>query len=426
MIVGKSRSLYKRAKRIMPGGVNSPARSWAAVGGDPFFIRRGIGSHIWDVDGNELIDYVCSWGPLILGHAHPSVVESVQKAVSRGTSYGIPTDVEVELAELIADAIPSIEMVRFVNSGTEATMSALRLSRAVTGRNRIVKFDGGYHGHEDALLVAAGSGLAAHGIPTSAGVNPKYARDTLVAGYNDLDSVERLFERNPGSIAAVIVEPVSGNMGVVPAADGILQGLRDITSREGALLIFDEVISGFRVSWGGVQTAVGVTPDLTCLGKIVGGGLPVGAYGGSAEVMANVSPIGSMYQAGTLSGNPVAMVAGLATLRELSRDSSYDRLEVAGARLESGLRRVMAINRIPAQINRVGSLLTVFFTSTPVTDMTTASASSSTAFSRFFHGLLKCGVYAPPSKYEAWFVSLAHSDDDIDETIQAAERTVMR
>jgi glutamate-1-semialdehyde 2,1-aminomutase len=422
----RSADLYARARQRLPGGVNSPARSWGSVGGEPLFFARGDGSRVWDADGNELIDYVCSWGPLILGHAHPAVVAAVEAAARKGTSYGAPTEIEVQMAELVCSAIPSIEMVRFVNSGTEATMSALRLARAFTGRNKIVKFEGAYHGHEDALLVKAGSGAAAHGVPTSAGIHPAYAADTLVAPYNDLESVRELFETNRREIAAVIVEPVAGNMGVVTPASGYLQGLREITRGDGALLIFDEVITGFRVGWGGAQEYYGVTPDITTLGKIVGGGLPVGAYGASAEIMRKVAPLGPMYQAGTLSGNPLAMAAGLATLSELRRPGVYERLEAATADLETGLRRAFREAEVPVTINRAASLLTVFFTAGPVTGWDTAAKSDTRRFSRFFHALVQEGVYAPPSQYEAWFVSLAHTDADIRSTVEAVSRALHR
>ena len=321
----RSSSLYARASRLIPGGVNSPARAWTAVGGQPLFISRAQGSRIWDVDGNELIDFVGSWGPMILGHAHPRVIEAARQAASSGTSFGAPTEAELRMAELVVDALPSVEMVRFVNSGTEAAMSALRLARAHTGRSKVLKFEGGYHGHDDALLVEAGSGVASHGIATSAGVHPEYAASTLVAPYNDLDAVRSLFATNRGEIAAVIVEPVAGNMGVVEPAPGFLEGLRELTSENGALLIFDEVITGFRVHPGGAQTMYGVVPDITCLGKIIGGGFPVGAYGANGEIMRNVAPLGSMYQAGTLSGNPVAMAAGIAALEELRKPGTYEK-----------------------------------------------------------------------------------------------------
>ena len=420
----RSQELFARARKLIPGGVNSPARAWTSVGGTPLFFNRAKGSRIWDEDGNELIDYVCSWGPMILGHGHPAVLSAVQEAAARGTSYGAPTAAEVRMAELVTGAVPSIEMVRFVSSGTEATMSALRLARAYTGRNKIMKFIGGYHGHEDALLVSAGSAAAGHGIPDSAGVHPDYARDTLVAPYNDLAAVEKLFADNPGQIAGLIVEPVAGNMGVVLPADGFLEGLRSITEKDGALLLFDEVISGFRVAFGGAQSLFGVTPDITCLGKIVGGGLPVGAYGASAEIMKTVAPLGPMYQAGTLSGNPVAMAAGIATLEELQKPGVYDLLDRKGAALAEGLGAAFAEAEIPARVNRVGSLLTIFFTGEPVTDMDSASATDRERFGRFFHAIVEEGVYPPPSQFEAWFVSLAHSDQDIADTVSAAKRAL--
>jgi len=420
----RSSELFSRARRRLPGGVNSPARSWGSVGGEPLFFARGQGAHVWDADGNELIDYVCSWGPLILGHAHPAVVKAVTEAAGLGTSYGAPTEAEVQMAELVCSAMPSLEMVRFVNSGTEATMSALRLARAATGRHRIVKFEGAYHGHEDALLVKAGSGLATHGVPTSAGIHPGYAADTLVAPYNDLTAVEKLFRDNPKEIAAVIVEPIAGNMGVVLPVAGYLEGLRAVTRKHGALLIFDEVISGFRLGLGGAQAAYRVMPDITTLGKIIGGGLPVGAYGGSAEVMSRVAPLGPMYQAGTLSGNPLAMAAGLATLRELQKPGTYERLEAKGSRLETGLRKTLARRQVPATITRAGSLLTLFFNPGPVTGWDSASRSDTRAFSKLFHALARSGVYIPPSQYEAWFLSLAHSEADIDATIAAVDRAL--
>ena len=420
MNTANSRDLYARARRVIPGGVNSPARSWGGVGGDPIFLARGQGPRVWDADGNELIDYVCSWGPLILGHAHPDVVQAVNKAAALGTSYGAPTAGEVRMAELVVSAVPSIEMVRFVNSGTEATMSALRLARAATGRSKIVKFDGGYHGHDDALLVKAGSGAATHGVPTSAGIHPGLAADTVVVPYNDLGAVEGVFERHSGQIAAVVVEPIAGNMGVVPPVSGYLEGLRSITENDGALLIFDEVISGFRAGWGGAQALYGVMPDITCLGKIIGGGLPVGAYGGRANIMEHVAPLGNMYQAGTLSGNPLAMAAGVATLERLQDQDAYTVLEDRAARLRNGLDSVLSEADVPHTINRVGSLLTVFFSPEPVTDMASASACDTGAFSRFFHAMLDEGVYIPPSQFEAWFVSLAHTEADIDATVSAA------
>jgi len=420
----RSQELFDRARELIPGGVNSPARAWTSVGGTPLFFNRAKGSKIWDEDGNELIDYVCSWGPMILGHAHPAVLSAVQEAAINGTSFGAPTAAEVRMAELVVNAVPSIEMVRFVSSGTEATMSALRLARAYTGRNKIMKFVGGYHGHDDALLVSAGSAAAGHGIPDSAGVHPDYAKDTLVTPYNDLAGVEQLFAENPSQIACIIVEPIAGNMGVVPPNEGFLEGLSAITEKDGSLLIFDEVISGFRTALGGAQSIYGVSPDITCLGKIVGGGLPVGAYGGSKEIMGTVAPLGPMYQAGTLSGNPVAMAVGIAMLEELGKPGVYEELARKGAALEKGLSEAFAEAEVPARVNRVGSLLTIFFTGDPVSDMDSASATDRDKFARFFHAIVAEGVYPPPSQFEAWFVSLAHTDQDIAKTITAAKRAL--
>ena len=420
----RSQELFDRARELIPGGVNSPARAWTSVGGTPLFFNRAKGSKIWDEDGNELIDYVCSWGPMILGHAHPAVLSAVQEAAINGTSFGAPTAAEVRMAELVVNAVPSIEMVRFVSSGTEATMSALRLARAYTGRNKIMKFVGGYHGHDDALLVSAGSAAAGHGIPDSAGVHPDYAKDTLVTPYNDLAGVEQLFAENPSQIACIIVEPIAGNMGVVPPNEGFLEGLSAITEKDGSLLIFDEVISGFRTALGGAQSIYGVSPDITCLGKIVGGGLPVGAYGGSKEIMGTVAPLGPMYQAGTLSGNPVAMAVGIAMLEELGKPGVYEELARKGAALEKGLSEAFAEAEVPARVNRVGSLLTVFFTGDPVSDMDSASGTDRDKFARFFHAIVAEGVYPPPSQFEAWFVSLAHTDQDIAKTITAAKRAL--
>ena len=424
MRADRSRELYAAALGLMPGGVNSPARAWTAVGGQPLFVDRGEGARVWDADGAEYVDYVCSWGPLVLGHAHPEVVAAVVEAARRGTSFGAPTELENRLAAMVAESIPSMERVRFVSSGTEAGMSALRLARAFTGRDRIVKFEGGYHGHADALLVSAGSGAAAHGVPTSAGVTASFARDTLVAAYNDADSVRALFEAAPGEIAAVIVEPIAANMGVVPPAPGFLRALRDIASRHGALLVFDEVVTGYRVGYGGAQELYGVTPDVTILGKIIGGGMPVGAYGGAKEIMDAVSPVGPMYQAGTLSGNPVAMAAGVRTLELLREPGVYDGLETAAARLAGGLREAFAEAEIPLTVNRVGSMMTLFFTAGEVTGWASVSASDKDAFARFFHRMIEEGVYLPPSGFEAMFVSTAHTAADIDATIQAARRAL--
>ena len=395
----------------MPGGVNSPVRSFGAVGGVPRFIARGDGARMWDVDGNEYIDFVNSWGALLLGHAHPSVIEAVQRALGGGTSFGAPLEAEVELAEMLKAAMPSIEMVRLVNSGTEATMSAIRAARAYTGRDKVLKFSGCYHGHADGMLVAAGSGAATHGVPTSAGVPLAYAAETLVAEYNDLAGTDALLDAHANRVAAIIVEPVAANMGVVPPVDGFLQGLRRLANRDGALLIFDEVITGLRVAYGGAQERYGVRPDLTCLGKIIGGGLPIGAYGGRADVMRMVSPLGPAYQAGTLSGNPVAVAAGIATLRQLAKPGVYEQLESRGAALEERLRAAAA--GAPAIVQRVASMLTPFFTEGPVRDWRTASASDTSAYARFFHAMLERGVYLPPSQYEAAFLSLAHTAEDI-------------
>ena len=420
----RSTQLYDTARAIIPGGVNSPARSWGAVGGDPLFLARASGSKVWDVDGNEYIDYVCSWGPLILGHANKQVIDAITRAAADGTSFGAPTQRENEIARLVVDAYDSIDMVRFVNSGTEATMSALRLARAFTGRPKIVKFEGGYHGHSDALLVAAGSGALAHGIPDSAGVTESFAQDTLLGKFNDIASVEAHFSAYPNDIACVIVEPVAGNMGVVPPQDGFLRGLRELTANHGALLIFDEVITGFRVEYGGAQQRYGIRPDITCLGKIIGGGMPVGAYGGSDEIMRTVAPLGAMYQAGTLSGNPVAMAAGIATLKQLQEPGVYNTLGAKAASLAAGLQEVFAEAEIPLRINRIGSMMTLFFNPGEVTGWDSVSASDREGFTRFFHRMLDEGIYLPPSPFEAMFVSLAHTDADIQATLNAARRAL--
>ena len=419
-----SHNLFQTAQKLIPGGVNSPARAWRSVGGNPLFFESGNGSYITDADGNSYIDYVCSWGPLILGHSHPDVVEVAQTATAKGASFGAPTRYEVEAAQLIVDAVPSIEMVRFVNSGTEATMSAMRLARATTGRDMVLKFDGGYHGHDDALLVRAGSGLATSGIADSAGVNPKLAQDTIVAPYNDLQAIERIFETHPERIACVIIEPIAGNMGVVPADPDFLAGLRRFTRDDGCLLIFDEVISGFRAAYGGAQETYGILPDITCLGKIIGGGFPVGAYGGNLEIMSHVAPLGPMYQAGTLSGNPVAMAAGAETIRQLAKPDAYAQLAETTKTLAEGLQQVLNDTETQATINYTTGMLTLFFGVDQVTDMTTASANNQEKFVRFFHSMLNQGVYLPPSPYEAWFISLAHTQNDIDATIQAARASL--
>jgi len=398
----------------MPGGVSSPVRAFRAVGGTPFFVERGEGAYLVDVDGRRYVDYVLSWGPLVLGHAHPRVAAVLEQAVRRGTSYGTPSPLEVELAELIRAAMPSLEMLRFVSSGTEATMSALRLARAFTGRSKVVKFTGCYHGHADLLLVQAGSGVATLGLPDSPGVTPGAVSDTLTAPYNDLTAVERLFAEH--EIAAVIVEPVAGNMGLVPPVSGFLQGLRDLTSAHGALLLFDEVMTGFRVHPGGAQALYGVTPDLTTLGKVIGGGLPVGAYGGRREIMELVAPSGPVYQAGTLSGNPLAMTAGIETLRELREPGVWDGLERTGERLLAGLAAIGA----PVQLARVGTMFGLFFTDEPVTSWDNAKQADIERFGRFHRAMLERGVYLAPSQFEAGFLSTAHGDAEIEATIAAA------
>ena len=416
----KSQQLFAQAQQFIPGGVNSPVRSFRAVSGTPPFIARGQGSRVWDVDGNEYIDYLGSWGPLVLGHAPPAVVDALQAAAANGSSFGAPVEQEVELARLICAALPSVDSIRLVSSGTEACMSAIRLARAYTGRSKIIKFAGCYHGHADGLLVKAGSGAMTHGIPTSAGVPEAYAAETLVADYNDLASVESCFAAWPDAIAGVIVEPVAGNMGVVPPAPGFLDGLRRLTTDNGALLIFDEVITGFRVAYGGAQVRYGVTPDITCLGKIIGGGLPVGAYGGRREIMELVAPLGPMYQAGTLSGNPLAVTAGLTTLTALQQPGVYDQLETRAARLTAGLTQVFAQAQIPATLNRVGSMLTGFFNPGPVQTLSQVEQFDTAAYGRYFHALLTRGVYIAPSQFEAGFVSLAHTEGDIDRTVEVA------
>jgi glutamate-1-semialdehyde 2,1-aminomutase len=417
----RSHEVFQRSLRYLAGGVDSPVRAFRAVGGEPVVIARGEGPYVYDVDGNRYIDYVCSWGPLILGHAHPAVVEAVRRAAERGTSYGAPTEAEAELAQIIVEAMPSIELLRFVNSGTEATMSALRLARAFTGRDKIVKFEGCYHGHADGLLVQAGSGVATFGLPDSPGVPASYAQETLVARYNDVASVEGLFDRHGDAIAAVIVEPVAGNMGVVPPQPGFLKALREITHRTGALLVFDEVITGFRVAYGGAQSLYGVTPDLTCLGKIIGGGLPVGAYGGRREVMEMLAPNGPVYQAGTLSGNPLAMAGGLATLRELQSPGFYERLDALSAKLVESVARAAKSAGVSLWLNRVGSMRTPFFVDAPVTDYASARRADTNLYARFFHAMLERGVYLAPSQFEAVFMSSAHTEREIADTVAAAE-----
>jgi glutamate-1-semialdehyde 2,1-aminomutase len=416
----QSQTLWRKAQDLIPGGVNSPVRAFKSVGGDPIFIDRAEGAYMWDVDGNRYTDYIGAWGPMILGHQHPEVAKALHRAIDGGTAYGAPTAGEVALAELIAEVVPGIEMVRLVNSGTEATMSALRLARAFTGRDKIVKFSGCYHGHADFLLVKAGSGVATLGLPDSPGVPASTTSNTLTADFNDRASLEALFQSYPDGIAAVIVEPVVGNSGTVPPAEGYLAFLREITERHGALLVFDEVMTGFRVAYGGAQARYGVTPDLTCLGKIVGGGVPVGAYGGRKDIMSLVAPSGPMYQAGTMSGNPLATAGGLATLKALGQPGVYDALEAKGAKLAAGLRQAASDAGVTVQVNQVGSMVTVFFTATPVTGWPTADTCDRQAYGRFFHEMLKRGQYFPPAQFEACFISTAHTDADLDATIAAA------
>jgi glutamate-1-semialdehyde 2,1-aminomutase len=422
--ISRSKALFEEAQRYLPGGVDSPVRAFKAVGGDPLFIERGQGSHIFDADGNEYIDYVGSWGPLILGHAYPSVVEAVKRVAEKGTSFGAPVEMEITLARLITQAMPSIEMIRFVNSGTEATMSALRLARAYTHREKIIKFEGCYHGHSDGLLAKSGSGLATLGIPDSPGVPAGYAQNTLTAPYNDIRAVQTLFETYPNDIAAVIIEPVAANMGVVPPVPGFLTDLRKLTRQYGALLIFDEVITGFRLAYGGAQSLFNVAADLTCLGKIIGGGLPVGAYGGKREIMQMMAPLGPVYQAGTLSGNPLAMAAGIETIKALGQTGVYNQLESQAAFLEDGIRNVALTNSVPLHISRVASLMTLFFTVNPVTDYDSAKLSDIRLFNQFFHRLQSEGIYWPPSQFEAAFISLAHSPEDLRMTIGACEKAL--
>ena len=412
--------LFEEAKRVIPGGVNSPARAFGPVGGNPLFIARGEGARLTDADGKSYIDYVCSWGPLVLGHAYPEVVAALQRVCEQGTSFGAPTQVEVDLAKLVTEMVPCVEMVRMVNSGTEATMSAVRLARGHTGRSKVIKFEGCWHGHADSFLIQAGSSALTMGTPSSPGVTGGTAADTLTAPFNDLEAVQRIASENQGEIAAVIVEPIAGNMGVIPPAEGFLEGLRELTTALGIVLIFDEVITGFRVHPGGAQALYGVTPDLTTLGKIIGGGLPVGAFGGKREIMGDISPLGKMVsQAGTLSGNPLAMTAGYETLVRLRRPGAYDILEVRAAALEAGFRENLKSLKLNLQINRVGSMMTLFFTDEPVNCYRAATRCDQERFARYFRAMLERGIYLAPSQFEAIFVSLAHEDADIQETVKA-------
>src|ERR1035437_4460432 len=416
-----SEKLFKEAQKYLPGGVDSPVRAFRSVGGTPPFIVSGKGSRITDADDNEYIDYVCSWGPLILGHAPPSVISAIQKIAEQGTSFGAPTELEITLAKMVSKAVPSMEMLRFVSSGTEATMSAIRLARGFTGRDKIIKFAGCYHGHSDGLLAKAGSGLATLGIPDSPGVPASYAQNTLVAPFNDLKAVEALFKQFPKEIAAIIVEPVAANMGVVAPQPEFMEGLRKVTQDSCALLIFDEVITGFRLALGGAQSVLGIKPDLTCLGKIIGGGLPVGAYGGRRDIMLKMAPVGPVYQAGTLSGNPLAMTAGIETLKALSQPGIYLELQRKARALEDGITKAASKASAHVKIVRYASLLTVFFTNRSVTDYDSAKLADTQKFAQFHHVLLRQGIYWPPSQFEAVFLSLAHTDADIDATIAAVQ-----
>ncbi|HSF18555.1 MAG TPA: glutamate-1-semialdehyde 2,1-aminomutase [Vicinamibacteria bacterium] len=422
--MSKSQALFEESKRYIPGGVNSPVRAFRGIDRAPRFMASGRGPHIRDVDGVEYVDYIAAYGPLILGHAHPRVLDALREALFDGTSFGTPTALELEMAKKISEMVPTVEMVRMVSSGTEATLSAIRLARAATGRDAIIKFEGCYHGHADSFLIRAGSGALTTGVPDSAGVPPSVASLTYVARFNDLTSVERVFEDRPDRIAAVIVEPVAGNMGVIAPRDGFLQGLRQLCTQNGALLVFDEVMTGFRVSRGGAQELYDVSPDLTTLGKVIGGGLPVGAYGGRRELMVKISPSGPVYQAGTLSGNPLAMSAGLAQLETLDESNAWVRLEDASAYLERGAREIVSESSFPVTLNRVGSMMTLFFSDSEITDFQSAAEADTTRYARFFVAMLEAGIHLPPSQYEAWFVSLAHTTDVLDRTLEAIRKSL--
>jgi glutamate-1-semialdehyde 2,1-aminomutase len=420
----KSQSLYERAASIIPGGVNSPVRACKSVGADPLFIERGEGCMIYDADGNGYIDYIGSWGPLILGHRHPAVVEAIIAVLERGTSFGAPTDLEIQLAQMVIDAVDSVDVVRMVNSGTEATMSAIRLARGATGRDIVIKFDGCYHGHADTLLVAAGSGVATLGIPGSPGVPEAVAQHTISLPFNDKDAITRIMDEKGDQVACVIVEPVAGNMGMVPPADGFLETLRALTQQHGAVLIFDEVMTGFRVAYGGAQSIYGITPDLTCFGKVIGGGLPVGAYGGNKDIMSQIAPQGSVYQAGTLSGNPIAMTAGIATLEQLKKEGVYESLGQKSSRLVAGLAHAAQNAGVAARVGHVGSMLGMFFTDRDVACFEDAKTCDLELFAKFYQGMRRQGVYIAPSQFEALFLSTAHSDEHIDATANAAEQVL--
>ena len=420
----KSLVAWEKSQQFIPGGVNSPVRNFSKVGSHPRFIARGAGSKVYDIDGNEYIDYVASWGPLVLGHAHPSVIAAISATAANGTSFGAPTTLETELAEIIVNAVPSIEQVRLVNSGTEATMTAIRVARGYTGRDKIVKIDGCYHGHVDYLLAKAGSGVATFGLSDSGGVPEDFARNTLTVPFNDPDAVRETIEANPDEIACLILEPIMGNMGIIPPRDGYLNELREITEAHGVILIFDEVITGFRVAYGGAQSYYNVTPDMTCLGKIIGGGLPVGAYGGKQDIMRCVAPEGDVYQAGTLSGNPLAVTAGITTLKKLAEPAVYEQLENSAAALADGLAEATQTHGVDAWHSRIGSMLMLYFTPETVTDADGARTADTDRFQKYFWGLIERGVYVAPSQFEAGFVSLVHSEDDINATVQAASEVL--
>jgi glutamate-1-semialdehyde 2,1-aminomutase len=422
MAIQRSQSIFERAQQVIPGGVNSPVRACKSVGGDPVFVAQGDGAYITDLDGNRYIDLIGSWGPLILGHTHKEILDAIAETMALGTTFGAPTEIEVQFAEKLRSVYPSMEMVRAVSSGTESTMSALRLARGFTGRSKIIKADGGYHGHADCLLVAAGSGAATLGIPGSAGVPEGAARDTIVVAYNDLAAVEQALTGN--DVAAIIIEPVAGNMGLVEPAPGYLEGLRAACTKHGTLLIFDEVMTGFRVAYGGAQQRYNITPDLTTIGKVIGGGLPAAAFGGRADVMRKLAPLGPVYQAGTLSGNPLAMAAGMKAMEILGRPGTYERLEQLGKRLGDGLLAAARAANVPACMNRVGSMLTLFFCAGPVTDYATAKQADTARFGTFFRAMRDRGIFLPPSQFEAMFVSLAHTDEDIDQIVDAAKQSL--